>query len=70
MCNEAGREFIFIKLTNIIEVQQIIKQLINKVGGLDYLHAKVLKEAATYISKQLSLLFNKCLGIGYCPMHF
>lgn len=40
------------------------------MGGLDQLHANVLKQASPFLAEPLSEIFNKCFELGYCPMHF
>lgn len=61
---------LFITPTNDTEVSRIIKQLKNKSGGCDDIHAFIIKLAAPYITPLLTHIINKAISEGNCPRQF
>lgn len=61
---------IFFEPVSKIEVIKIINSLKNKNGGIDKIHANILKEIAEEISGPLTHIINISLFTGICPEHF
>ena len=45
----------------------LVNLKVNKACGIDLINDRLLKEAASIISKPLALLFNKSLNMGLFP---
>lgn len=56
--------------TDEVEISNIIQKLKSKTGGVDGLHADVLKTTAPYIASPLAFIINTALSQGMCPNHF
>ena len=58
---------IFINPTNCVKIKKIIKNLKIKNGGVDKIHANVLKTLSIYITDVLGHIFNKCIEKSLWP---
>lgn len=61
---------LFLTPTNEIEVFQTIKDLKNKAGGCDDIHAYTVKLAAPFITPALTHIINTAMIEGKCPQQF
>ena len=57
----------FLTPTNESEVYQTIRELKNKPGGCDEIHAYTVKLAAPFITPSLTHIINTAMIQGTCP---
>lgn len=57
---EGNSKTIFFEPTDIIEIQNIIKEMKNKSEAIDNLNTKIIKAISAYVSSPLEHIFNLC----------
>ena len=58
---------LFVKPTNITEITNVINALKPKSGGVDRIHAKVLKMICHHVAEPLTYIINKCISLSIWP---
>ncbi|KAL7290687.1 hypothetical protein TKK_0015441 [Trichogramma kaykai] len=61
-CNQSS---MFLVLTSRIEIEKVISELKDRNSGVDYIHTRVLKAIARYISPVLERVLNDCISSGH-----
>ena len=63
----SNKNSIFLRPTNAMEVQTVIKNMKNKNGGVDTIHAKSIKTISILMSDTLAYIYNQCIEQSVWP---